>query len=108
MDLRAQLQKTLGDTYRLERELGGGGMSRVFEAEELRLKRKVAIKVLSPELAQGLSVSRFEREIQTAAALQQANIVPVLSAGDTDGLAVLHDALRRRRVAARATRRADR
>jgi eukaryotic-like serine/threonine-protein kinase len=61
-------------------------MSRVFEAEELRLKRKVAIKVLSPELAQGLSVSRFEREIQTAAALQQANIVPVLSAGDIDGL----------------------
>ena len=61
-------------------------MSRVFEAEEVRLKRKVAIKVLSPELAQGLSVSRFEREIQTAAALQQANIVPVLSAGDTDGL----------------------
>jgi tetratricopeptide (TPR) repeat protein len=61
-------------------------MSRVFEAEELRLKRKVAIKVLSPELAQGLSVSRFEREIQTAAALQQANIVPVLSAGDIEGL----------------------
>jgi tetratricopeptide (TPR) repeat protein len=61
-------------------------MSRVFEAQELRLKRKVAIKVLSPELAQGLSVSRFEREIQTAAALQQANIVPVLSAGDIDGL----------------------
>ena len=86
LDLRAQLQKTLGDAYRLERELGGGGMSRVFEAEEVRLKRKVAIKVLSPELAQGLSVERFEREIQTAAALQQANIVPVLSAGDTDGL----------------------
>ena len=61
-------------------------MSRVFEAEELRLKRKVAIKVLSPELAQGLSISRFEREIQTAAALQQANIVPVLSAGDIEGL----------------------
>ena len=85
-DLRAQLQRTLGDAYLLGRELGGGGMSRVFEAEEVRLKRKVAIKVLSPELAQGISVSRFEREIQTAAALQQANIVPVLSAGDTDGL----------------------
>src|SRR5689334_13823125 len=85
-DLRTQLQSTLGDAYRLDRELGGGGMSRVFEAEELRLKRKVAVKVLSPELAQGLSVSRFEREIQTAAALQQANIVPVLSAGDIDGL----------------------
>ncbi len=85
-ELRAQLQRTLGDAYSLERELGGGGMSHVFEAQELRLKRKVAIKVLSPELAQGISVSRFEREIQTAAALQQANIVPVLSAGDTDGL----------------------
>ena len=85
-DLRTQLQSTLGDAYRLERELGGGGMSRVFEAEELRLKRRVAVKVLAPELAQGLSVSRFEREIQTAAALQQANIVPVLSAGDIDGL----------------------
>ncbi len=86
LDLRAQLQKSLGDAYRLERELGGGGMSRVFEAEETRLKRKVAIKVLSPELAQGLSVERFEREIQTVAGLQQANIVPVLTAGDTDGL----------------------
>ena len=85
-DLRAQLQKTLGDAYRLERELGGGGMSRVFLADELRLGRKVVVKVLSPDLAQGLSIDRFEREIRTAAALQQANIVPVLTAGDTDGL----------------------
>ncbi len=61
-------------------------MSRVFVAEELRLKRKVVVKVLSPELAQGISVERFEREIQTVAALQQANIVPVLSAGDSNGL----------------------
>ena len=61
-------------------------MSKVFVAEELRLKRKVVVKVLSPELAQGISVERFEREIQTAAALQQANIVPILSAGDTNGL----------------------
>ena len=61
-------------------------MSRVFVAEELRLKRKVVVKVLSPELAQGISVDRFEREIQTVAALQQANIVPVLTAGDTNGL----------------------
>ena len=61
-------------------------MARVFVAEELRLKRKVVVKVLSPDLAQGISVERFEREIQTAAALQQANVVPVLTAGDTDGL----------------------
>ena len=61
-------------------------MSRVYVAEETRLHRKVVIKVVSPELAQGLSIERFEREIQLAASLSQANIVPVLSAGDTDGL----------------------
>ena len=85
-EIREQLQTTLGAAYTLQRELGGGGMSRVFVAEESRLKRQVVIKVLSPELAQGISVERFEREIQVAAALQQANIVPVLSAGDTNGL----------------------
>ncbi len=85
-NLRDQLQATLSGTHTLERELGGGGMSKVFVAEETRLGRKVVVKVLSPELAQGISVERFEREIKTAAALQQANIVPVLSAGDTNGL----------------------
>ena len=84
--LQNQLQQTLGDAYRLERELGGGGMSRVFVAEEVRLERKVVVKVLSPELAEGLSAERFEREIRTVAALQQANIVPVLTAGDTAGV----------------------
>ena len=84
--LRDQLQATLSGTYTLERELGGGGMSRVFLAEELRLKRRVVVKVLSPELAQGISVERFEREIQTVAALQHANIVPVHTAGETQGL----------------------
>jgi serine/threonine-protein kinase len=85
-ELRAQLQATLSGTHTLEQELGGGGMSKVFVAEETRLGRKVVVKVLSPELAEGLSVERFEREIRTAAALQQANIVPVLGAGDTNGL----------------------
>ena len=85
MDLRQQLQETLGSTYVLERELGGGGMSRVFVANETRLNRKVVIKVLSPELAAGVNVERFEREIQLAASLQQANIVPIISAGDTKG-----------------------
>ena len=86
MDLRQQLQQTLGTTYVLERELGGGGMSRVFVANETRLNRKVVIKVLSPELSAGVNVERFEREIQLAASLQQANIVPIISAGDTNGL----------------------
>src|SRR3954462_12081444 len=75
VDLRGQLQTSLGDAYRLERELGGGGMSRVFVAEEHRLQRKVVVKVLSPDLALGLSAERFEREIRMVAALQQANIV---------------------------------
>ena len=85
MDLRDQLQDTLRTTYTLERELGGGGMSRVFVANEMRLNRKVVVKVLAPELMQGLSADRFEREILLAASLQQANIVPVLSAGDSAG-----------------------
>jgi serine/threonine-protein kinase len=86
MDLREQLQSTLGAAYVLERELGGGGMSRVFVAHEARFDRRVVVKVLAPELAEGISAERFEREIKVAASLQQANIVPVLSAGDASGL----------------------
>ena len=85
-DLRDQLQQTLGTTFTLEQELGGGGMSRVFTAAETRFNRRVVIKVLSPELAAGVNAERFEREIQLAASLQQANIVPLISAGDTNGL----------------------
>ena len=85
MDLKSALQTTLGSSYSLDRELGGGGMSRVFVADERRLNRKVVIKVLSPELAAGVSGDRFEREIQLAASLQQANIVPILAAGEIGG-----------------------
>jgi len=86
VDLRSQLTASLGSAFTIERELGGGGMSRVFVARETRLSRKVVIKVLNPELVQGLNAQRFEREILLAASLQQANIVPVLAAGDVDGL----------------------
>jgi tetratricopeptide (TPR) repeat protein len=86
LELRDQLQDHLGRAFVVERELGGGGMSRVFVANEVRLSRKVVVKVLSPELAQGLNADRFEREILLAASLQQANIVPVLAAGDINGL----------------------
>lgn len=85
-DIFDRLQTTLTGSYVLERELGGGGMSRVFLADELRLGRKVVVKVLSPELAAGISAERFEREIRLAASLQQANIVPLLATGETDGL----------------------
>jgi TolB-like protein/Flp pilus assembly protein TadD len=86
MELREELQHTLGSTYTLERELRRGGMARVFVATETRLRRSVVVKVLSPDLAADVSAERFEREIQFAASLQQANIVPVLSAGDMDGV----------------------
>jgi serine/threonine protein kinase len=82
-DLRDQLQGTLGSAYSLERELGGGGMSRVFLAEEAALGRKVVVKVLPPELTAGVNVDRFRREIQVSAKLQHPHIVPVLSTGVT-------------------------
>src|SRR5437773_3092659 len=85
-DLREQLQQSLGTAYALERELGGGGMSRVFLAEETALGRKVVVKVLPPDLVAGVNVDRFRREIQLAARLQQAQIVPVLAAGEIGGL----------------------
>jgi serine/threonine protein kinase len=85
-DLRRQLQDSLGHAYAIERELGGGGMSRVFLAEKVALGRRVVVKALAPELSEGLSAERFSREIRLAAALQQANIVPLLSTGSAGGL----------------------
>ncbi|MEP6781183.1 MAG: serine/threonine-protein kinase [Gemmatimonadaceae bacterium] len=84
--LRESLQQALSATYRIDRELGGGGMSRVFLVTELALDRRVVLKVLPPELAGGVSVDRFKREISVAARLQHAHIVPLLSAGDANGL----------------------
>jgi serine/threonine protein kinase len=72
-----------GTAYTLTRELGGGGMSRVYVAREEALGRDVVVKVLAPELAEGLSAERFAREIRLAAALQEPHIVPVLAAGVT-------------------------
>ncbi len=82
-EIRAELQHTLGDAYTVERELGGGGMSRVFVARDEALGRDVVIKVLSPELSATLSAERFTREIKLAASLQEPHIVPVLAAGQT-------------------------
>src|SRR5690349_8536501 len=85
-DLRQQLQQTLGDAYRVERELGGGGMSRVFVAQDTALDRTVVVKVLHPEMAAAVNIERFRREIRVSAQLQHPHIVPVLSAGETAGL----------------------
>ncbi len=76
----------VGETYRIQRELGGGGMSHVFLAEETRLGRQVVIKVLPPEMGAGVNSERFEREIVLAAKLQHPHIVPLLTAGASGDL----------------------
>lgn len=81
-----RLQQALADTYAFTRELGGGGMSRVFEARDVTLGRTVVVKVVAAELAAGVDADRFRREIQVAATLRHPHIVPLLSAGEADGI----------------------
>lgn len=101
-DLRARLERALGSGYVIDRELGGGGMSRTYVATEEALRRQVVIKVLAPELLAGISVERFRREVLLAAKLQHPHVVPVLTTGETEGLPwftmpyVEGDSLRRR------------
>src|SRR2546430_17616524 len=86
VDLHQGLQHSLGTAFLVERELSGGGMSRVFIALDATLGRRVVIKVLPPELAATVSVDRFNREILLAATLQHPHIVGVLSAGEIAGM----------------------
>ena len=81
-ELRAELESAVGGAYAIERELEGGGMSRVFVATERALGRRVVIKVLPPDLAAGVNRERFQREIHLAAQLQHPHIVPLLTAGE--------------------------
>lgn len=83
---RDRLAAAVAPAYELERELTGGGMSRVFVAREKALARSVVIKVLPPDLAAGVNTERFRREIQLAAQLQHPHIVPLLSAGEHEEL----------------------
>src|SRR5213075_3174855 len=85
-ELAQRLQRTLGDGFRVERELGGGGMSRVFLVEDVQLDRRIVVKVLPPELSASLSVERFRREIQLAAKLQHPHVVPLLTAAANEDL----------------------
>jgi serine/threonine-protein kinase len=80
-DYIAQVQDILGPGYRIDRELGGAGMSRVFVATELEFDRQIVVKILPPDLSAGLNIERFRREIQLAARLQHPHIVPLLTAG---------------------------
>lgn len=84
--LPGRLEEALSGQYTIDRELGGGGMSRVFLARELALARPVVLKTLPRDLAAQVSAERFRFEIQVTAGLNHPNIVPVLSAGDADGV----------------------
>jgi len=81
-----RLRDALADRYAIERELGRGGMAVVFLAEDVKHGRRVAIKVLKPELTQALGAERFLREIEVAAGLNHPNILPVHDSGEADGL----------------------
>jgi Tol biopolymer transport system component len=85
-DLRSDIQKALGSGYVLADELSGGGMSRVFVAQDSTLGRRIIVKVMPPETAVGVNTERFNREIAVVARLQHPHIVPLLSAGDANGL----------------------
>ena len=84
-DLRDQLQAALGASYVLERELGRGGMATVFLALDAKHHRRVALKVLHPDLASALGPERFRREIELAAQLQHPHILSVHDSGETAG-----------------------
>ena len=97
-----RLSLALTGRYRIERELGAGGMATVYLAEDLKHGRKVAIKVLRPELAAVIGADRFVREIRTIAALQHPHILGADRLGRGQRHRVLRDALCRRGVAARS------
>jgi serine/threonine-protein kinase len=81
----ARLKAALGDRYTIEREIGAGGMATVYLAEDLKHERKVAVKVLRPDLAAALGPDRFLREIKIAAQLHHPHILPLHDSGEADG-----------------------
>ncbi len=84
-EILPRLTAALADRYRIERELGAGGMATVYLAEDLKHHRKVAVKVLRPEIAASLGSERFFREIEIAARLQHPHILPLLDSGEGGG-----------------------
>src|SRR3990170_3350981 len=85
-EVPSRLSAALSDRYLLERELGQGGMATVYLAEDVRHDRKVAVKVLRPELAAVIGAERFLQEIKVTANLQHPHILPLFDSGSADGL----------------------
>jgi serine/threonine-protein kinase len=84
-DAARRLAAALSDRYRIERELGAGGMATVYLAHDLKHERKVALKVLKPALAAVLGAERFVQEIRITASLQHPHILPLFDSGEADG-----------------------
>jgi serine/threonine-protein kinase len=84
-DLEAQLRAPLADRYRVDREIGRGGVATVSLADDLRHHRGVAVQVLRPNLATTLGPDRFLREIETAAQLTHAHVLPLPDSGEAEG-----------------------
>src|SRR5688572_7254737 len=85
-DVPTALRDALADRYRIDAEIGRGGMATVYGADDLRHDRRVAIKVLRPELVASLGTERFLREIGIAARLTHPHIVPLIDSGTADGM----------------------
>jgi serine/threonine-protein kinase len=83
-DIPSRLASALADRYRIERELGAGGMATVYLAQDLKHDRRVALKVLRPELAAVIGAERFLQEIKVTANLQQSHILPLYDSGEAD------------------------
>jgi serine/threonine-protein kinase len=86
VDQQERLKTALADRYRIEGEVGSGGMATVYLAHDLKHDRKVAVKVLRPEVGNQVGVDRFLREIRIAATLSHPNILPLFDSGEADGL----------------------
>ncbi len=104
MDELAHLSTALAGRYEIEREIGNGGMATVYLARDVRHDRRVALKLLNPELGAVLGVERFLSEIRVTANLQHPNLLPLFDSGEVDGLLFYVMPYRRRRVAARPAR----
>src|SRR5437773_9945203 len=82
----SELKAGLADRYEIEREIGAGGMATVYLARDVKHERRVALKVLTPELGAVLGAERFLSEIRVTANLQHPNLLPLFDSGEADGL----------------------
>ncbi len=98
-DTGVRAQEALASRYRIEREIGRGGMATVYLAHDLKHRRPVAVKILHPHLAVNVGPDRFHREVEIAARLSHPHILPLFDSGEAARLPLLRHAVRRGRIA---------